>query len=142
MKEKVLKFVLNYIQIYLFGGLASLLLLMYLVISDDYFRKMDFKLEGFKVKIEEYLLFTFNIPLILMIIFSIILIIKGNSKRNKLIIFLSSLAGIMTFIVVDNIIKKILFYPENVLMGLITVLIAYVALYFIILKAEKKVSCR
>ncbi|KFF10054.1 hypothetical protein B0A62_13785 [Flavobacterium hydatis] len=111
---------------------------MYLVISDDYFHKMDFKPEGFKVKIEEYLLFTFNIPLILMIIFSIILIIKVDSKINKLIIFLSSLVGIMTFIVVDNIIKKILFYPENVLMGLITVLIAYVALYFIILKAEKK----
>jgi len=138
MKEKVLKFVLNYVQIYLFGGLSSLFLLIYLVITDSYFRNMDFKLEGFKVKIEEYLLLTFNIPIIIMLIFSIILIIKGGSKISKLIIFLSSLFGIITFIAVDNTIKKALFYPENILLGLIVTFIAYGVLFFIIFKQEIK----
>lgn len=138
MKEKVLKFILNYIQVYLFGGLSSLLLLIYLVISDSYFRQLDFKLEGFKVKIEKYLLFTFNIPIFLTIIFIVILIIKSSSKINKLIIFLSSLAGIITFIAADNIIKKALFYSENVLLGLMLTFIIYTSLFFITLKQERK----
>ena len=136
MKENVLKFVLNYIQIYLFGGLSSLLLLIYLVITDSYFRNMNFKLEGFKVKIEEYLLFTFNIPIILMFIFCIILIIKGGSKINKLIIFFSSLVGIITFIAVDNTIKKALFYTENILLGLIITFIAFGVFFFIVFKGN------
>ncbi|WP_177735072.1 hypothetical protein [Flavobacterium inviolabile] len=138
--KKILKFILNYIKVYLFGGLSSLLLLIYLIISDPYFRNMDFKLEGFKVKIEEYLLFTFNIPVILMIIFCVFLIIKGDSKRNKLIIFLSSLTGIITFIVADTPIKKALFYSENVLIGQLAVLIAYIVLFFIVIKQEKKLD--
>ena len=136
MKENVLKFVLNYIQIYLFGGLSSLLLLIYLVITDSYFRNMNFKLEGFKVKIEEYLLFTFNIPIILMFIFCIILIIKGGSKINKLIIFFSSLVGIITFIAVDNTIKKALFYTENILLGLIITFIAFGVFFFLVCKGN------
>lgn len=140
MKEKLLKFVLNYIQIFLFGGLSSLLLLIYLVITDSYFRNMDFKLEGFKVKIEEYLLFTFNIPIILMLIFSIILIIRGGSKISKLIILLSSLVGIITFIAVDNTIKKALFYNENILLGFIVTFIAYGVFFFIIFKQKIKLE--
>ncbi len=140
MKENVLKFILNYIKIYLFGGLSSLLLLIYLVISDPYFHQLDFKLEGFKIKIEEYLLFTFNIPIILIVLFSLILIVRNRSKKSKLIVFLCSLANIYTFIAVDTIIKKNLLYHKNILLGLIISFFIYCLLFFITLKNERKLN--
>jgi hypothetical protein len=77
MKGKILKFILSYLQAYLFCGLTSLLLLIYLVTTDPYFHKLDFKLDEFKTKIELYLLFTFNIPIILGIVFMIFQLLKN-----------------------------------------------------------------
>lgn len=138
MKKEVLKLLLNCIQIYLFGGLSSLLLLIYLVITDSYFYNLDFKLEKFKIKIEDYLLFTFTIPIVLMLVFSLILYIKSDPKTSKLIVFSSSLLGLMIFIAFDNTIKKALFYSENILLGLIVTFFIYVLLFLIVSKKERK----
>ena len=118
MKGKILKFILNYLQTYLFCGLTSLLLLIYLVTTDSYFHKLDFKLDGFKTKIELYLLVTFNIPIILGIAFTTFKLLKKTSINNKIIIGLSSALGIFTFIIIDKIIKKVFIYPDNILLGL------------------------
>lgn len=134
MKEKTLKFVLNYLQSYLFCGLTSLLLLIYLVITDPYFHKLDFNLDEFKTKIELYLLLTFNIPIVLAIAFMIFQLFKKSTNNSKLIIGLSSVLGIFTFIVVDKIIKKIFIYPDNILLGLVVGLILYCLLFVIIYK--------
>ncbi len=137
MKTKILKFTLNFAKVYLFNGLVSLLLLIYLVISDPYFRELDFKLEGFKTKINEYLLFTFNIPVIVTIVFSVYLIIKS---QNKLITLFSCLFGIAAFAFFDKLIKKALIYPSNVLLGLLIGAIIYAGLFVLVLRADNKVS--
>lgn len=132
MKQKVLKFILSYLQSYLLCGLISLLLLIYLVITDPYFYKLDFNLDGFKTKIELYLLFTFNIPIILTIIFIVFQIFKKTSSYDKIVIGISSVLGIFTFIIFDKIIKRILIYPENILLGLLVGFVLYCLVFIII----------
>lgn len=134
MKKKALKFILNYLQSYLLCGLLSLLLLIYLVITDPYFHKLDFKLDEFKTKIELYLLFTFNVPIILTIVFVIFQVFKKSSNNNRIIILISSILGILTFIIIDEIIKKNLIYPENILLGLLVGFVLYCLAFVITYK--------
>lgn len=138
IKKNIIKFVLNFSQVYLIGGLTSLFLLIYLVITDPYFKELDFKLENFKMKIDKYLLFTFDIPLFILVLFCIIIFIKTKSKNDKLIIGISSLFGIIGFIVVDNAIKKQIIYPNNILLGLLAGFFCYILLFFIINKEIRK----
>ncbi|SHL03070.1 hypothetical protein SAMN05444484_10166 [Flavobacterium chilense] len=131
MKGKTLKFILNYLQSYLSCGLISMLFLIYLVITDPYFHKLDFKLDEFKTKIELYLFLTFNIPIILSIVFVSFQLFKKSSNNNKIIIGISSFLGILTFIMIDKIIIKIFIYPEYILLGLSVGLILYCIAFII-----------
>ncbi len=137
MKGKTLKFILNYLQSYLFCGLISMLFLIYLVITDPYFHKLDFKLDEFKTKIELYLLLTFNIPIILSIVFVSFQLFKKSSNNNKIIIGISSFLGILTFIMIDKIIKKKFIYPEYILLGLSVGLILYCIAFVITYRFNK-----
>lgn len=134
MRENIQKFVLNFIRVYLLGGLLNLFFLIYLVITDSYFRKLDFNLENFKTKIDKYLLFTFNIPLLILVVFSAFIVIKAYSKKDKLIIGFSSLLGIAGFIFIDKIIKKEIIYMESILLSLLVSLLCYIFLFFITYK--------
>lgn len=140
MRESIQKFILNIIRIYLLGGLLNLLFLIYLVITDPYFEKLDFKLENFKTKIEVYLLFTFNIPLLILTVFSAFLVIKTYSKKDKIINIFSSLLGIVGFIFIDKIIKKEIIYMQNILLNLVFCFIFYIFLFFIIYKLITKIK--
>ena len=53
MTKAKIKFILNSLKIYFFGGFCSLLILLYLVITDPYFTNLDWKLEkGFEAKLD------------------------------------------------------------------------------------------
>lgn len=110
----------------------SLVLLIYLVMSDPYFKNLDFKLENFKMKIDQYLLFTFYIPLLLLLLFCFVLLIKAKSKKDRCIIGTSSLFGVIGFVGFDNFIKKNIIYPDGILLGLVVSFLCYLTLLFLV----------
>ncbi|WP_438964863.1 hypothetical protein [Flavobacterium sp.] len=132
MKKNGTQFVLNLLRIYLLGGIMSLVLLIYLVMSDPYFKNLDFKLENFKMKIDQYLLFTFYIPLLLLLLFCFVLLIKAKSKKDRCIIGTSSLFGVIGFVSFDNFIKKNILYPDGILLGLVVSFLCYLTLLFLV----------
>lgn len=118
MKTKTLKFILNSLNVFLFGSFLSFLLLIYLVNSDSYFYNLDFQDNGFHNKIVKYFNFTVYIPIIILILYSILQIIK--EKLDKNIIVFSCLFGIIMFIVFDKIIKKsIVIFTDNIKLSLL-----------------------
>ena len=54
MINKTLTFILGLLKVYFFGGIVSLLLLLYLVLTDSYFVKLDFGFENYKVELQKY----------------------------------------------------------------------------------------
>lgn len=118
MKTKTLKFILNSLNVFLFGSFLSFLLLIYLVNSDSYFYNLDFQDNGFHNKIVKYFNFTVYIPILILILYSILQIIK--EKLDKNIIVFSCLFGIIMFIVFDKIIKKsIVIFTDNIKLSLL-----------------------
>ena len=73
----IVKFVLNSLKIYFFGGLCSLLMLLYLVITDPYFTNLDWKFEkGFEAKLDIFFKLTFYLPIFLMIAYGFLLFLN------------------------------------------------------------------
>jgi hypothetical protein len=118
MKGKILKFISIALQVFLLGGFLSFLFLIYLVVSDSYFQKLDFQDNGIHEKIKKYFLFRIYIPIVLLLLFSILLTIK--EKIDKIITAISGLLGIVMFIALDQSIKKFLIvFPDYILLSLI-----------------------
>lgn len=134
--KNVYKLILNTIKIYLIGGFLSNLLLFFLVLSDPYFYKLDFPEQNFAIKIVKYFSFTVYIPLFFLLVFSIIKTIKTPFKIDKIIIGLSSLLGIIIFIVIDKIIKKYIIYPDYILLSLILSSSIYGVVLFLIFRKK------
>lgn len=137
MKNKFLIYILGYFQILSFILTVSFLLLFYLVVSDAYFLNLDFKLEGFNKKIDAYLMFTLNVPLILTIIYWIYLIFKGKSKFERII---SGLLGIVSFIILNTFIKQIFIVYNHVWISLLIANIVLIFVFFISKKLKNKFS--
>lgn len=139
MSKKVLKSVFNYLQVHLFAGICSALLVIYLVLTDPYFYNLDFKAKGFDEKYEHFLIMTFIIPIILTIIFCVYRIIKSKAKSDKIILVITSIIGMLTFIYLDKFIKKALFFFDNVLLSMSIITAIYIVLFLLVFKQEKKV---
>jgi hypothetical protein len=112
MKIKILKYILISLKVFLFGSLLSFLLLIYLIISDSYFYKLDFQESGFHDKIIKYFTYTVYTPIMILVAYSILLIVK--EKLDKSIIAVSSLFGTVMFISLDRTIKKILSFFRTI----------------------------
>ena len=123
-------FVLYYLTIFIFAELFSFALLLYLVLSDTYFRYLDFNLEQFADKIEKYLLMTFYIPILLTIIFCVYLLQKKSAKIEKKVIISSSILAIITFTYFGKFVIKFLIF-EKILSSLaIVIILFFTALVF------------
>ncbi|WP_447636756.1 hypothetical protein [Flavobacterium microcysteis] len=138
MNRKILKFIFSYLQVHLFAGIFNALMLIYLVLTDPYFYNLDFKANGFTEKYEYFLLMTFTIPLILTIFFCAYQIIKSNLKSDKIILTITSILGIVTFIYFDKFLKKALFFFGNVLLSISIITMIYIVLFLLAFKLEKK----
>ncbi|RRJ86906.1 hypothetical protein [Flavobacterium macacae] len=140
MNKKVLKSVFSYLQVHLFAGICSALLVIYLVLTDPYFYNLDFKTHGFNEKYEHFLLMTFTIPIILTILFCAYRIIKSNQKSDKSILAIVSIVGIFTFIYLDKFIKKALFFFDNILLSMVVITAIYIILFSLVFRQEKKIK--
>lgn len=119
-RKKIIKFCLNTFQVFLFGGFLSFLFLIFLVVSDSYFYKLDFQEIGFHEKIKKYFLFRSYIPIVLLVVFSAFLTVREKSKFDKIKMAISGLLGIVIFIAFDQSIKKtLIIFPDNILLNLL-----------------------
>ena len=141
-RKKIIKFCLNTFQVFLFGSFLSFLFLIFLVVSDSYFHKLDFQEIGFHEKIKKYFLLRSYIPIVLLVVFSAFLTIREKSKFYKIKTTTSGLLGIVIFIAFDQSLKKLLIiFPDNILLNLLvfSLINGFIFLFFF-LKARKFIN--
>lgn len=130
-------FTLAYLVVLFFGLLNSFALLLYLVLSDTYFRYLDFKPEQFDIKIEKYILVSFYAPAFFTILFCVFLWLKHSIKIEKKVILLSFILAIITFTYVGKFIIKF-FVFENIILSLVIPIIIFLSGLIFTLKKLKK----
>ena len=107
MTRAIIKFVLNSLKIYFFGGFCSLLMLLYLVVTDLYFTNLDWKLEkGFEAKLDIFFRLTFYLPIFLMIAYGSLLFFNCKLRVDRLLTFFNLLFGVFIFCAFDMFLKK------------------------------------
>lgn len=138
--KKTLIFVLNVLKIYFFGSLTSLIFLFYLVLTDPYFKKLDFGKENYVVKLDEYFLFTFYIPMCGLIAYGLYLLIKNKFWVDKLISLAYVLIGLVLFFVFDLKIKNMLIVSNKIIINIMILFVLYIALISLCIKLKKIIA--
>jgi hypothetical protein len=137
MIKKTINFLLDFLKIYFLGGFVSSILLLYLVLSDPYFEKLDFKNQNYVIKLEKYFLFVFYIPLWILFFYSIFLVLRNKLWFDKLICLGYASLGIFLFYVCDLRIKHMLVISNKIVFNIIVVATLYLMSIFICVKLKK-----
>jgi hypothetical protein len=131
MIKKIVAFVLNSLKVYFFGGFCSLLMLLYLVITDPYFTNLDWKFEkGFEMKLDVFFKLTFYLPIFLMIIYGFLLFLNCKSRVDRLLMFFNALFGIFIFYALDMFLKKIFLISTYVEINILIVSFFYLVIFY------------
>lgn len=136
--NRFLSYIIRTFQTYLIGGVSNIIFLIYLVYSDDYFYKLDFKIDDYSEKIKKYILFTYTIPIIIICLFSIFLFINQKSVKKRVDILISSILGVLLFVFFDRLLKRWLFLSENIIFSVFFELIIYLIVLIITLYFSNK----
>ena len=136
--KSIVKFVLNSLKIYFFGGLCSLLMLLYLVITDPYFTNLDWKFEkGFEAKLDIFFKLTFYLPIFLMIAYGFLLFLNCKSRIDRLLTFFNVLFGVFIFYVFDIFFKKQLLISTYVEINILIVFVLYIVVFYSLIVFKK-----
>lgn len=136
--RKTANFILGILKVYFLGGLTSILFLMYLVITDSYFKNLDWGWNDYELKLEKFFLLTFYIPIWIMLIYGLSKLLTIKSWVDKLSCLIQSFFGILFFYIIDMKLKKILIISTSIMLNLIILMFLYLILFWLCWKFMKK----
>lgn len=132
--------ILKATQYFLLGGILSFLLLLYLVVSDPYFEKLDWKVEGFREKISIYHIYTVYIPLAFIAGYGIYSILLAKIRRERIIIGCAALLTFMLFSPLDMKIKHLFIISQKIILNIAVIIAFYIASLIVVYIYSKRVN--
>lgn len=139
--RKTVNFTIGFLRIYFLGGLVGLLFLLFLILSDPYFKNLDWGIsDDYVLKIEKFFLFSFYIPIWIMLAFGFLLILRSKSWYKKMMSLFQVFFGVVFFYFVDLKLKAILIFSNYIILNMIGLIIVYSLLLWISWKFIKRIN--
>lgn len=129
-------FILQSLKIYFFGGIVSSLFLLYLVITDPYFKNLDWGWNNYKEELSKFFLFTFYIPFWLTIAYGLFLLYKYKSWTDKLFFLFPTILGTFFFCFFDSKLKKIFIFSSYIVINLVILISIYSLIFWMCFRLE------
>ena len=130
MKKVYKSFLLQVVHFCLLGMLFSTTLLLYLVVTNSYFEHLQFKIQGFEENAGVYLMFVFNIPMIILALYGVVCII--NSGTKKLGTAISLLLSLVLFCILNLRIIQLTVFSPRIKLNLTALIIVYAFMIYVV----------
>lgn len=127
-------------QYFLLGGILSFLLLLYLVITDPYFEKLDWKIEGFGEKVSVYHIYTQYIPMAFIVCCGIYSILLTKIKRERILRGCAALLTFMLFSRLDIKIKHLFIISQKIILNIGIIIVFYIVALIALYIYSKRVN--